>query len=317
MHTLITGDAVASLLTLQDESAHCCVTSPPYYGLRDYGISGQIGAERTPDEYVEKVVGVFREVWRVLRNDGTLWLNVGDSYNSSTHWTGGGPNAGAGNTANVTTSDRRGILKGLKAKNLIGIPWRVAFALQADGWLLRQDVVWNKPNAMPESVKDRCTRSHEYLFMFAKSSRYYYDHEAVMEPAVSDHASGNGYKRDARLSYKNVDGSVRGNDSQWNGVGGMRNRRSVWTICTRPYKGAHFAVFPEELVRPCILAGCPAGGAVLDPFCGSGTTAAVACQEGRRSISVEISPEYTALYEKRMAQALNHVFLKHRPSAAA
>ncbi|WP_430757381.1 DNA-methyltransferase [Pseudomonas aeruginosa] len=288
---------------MPDQSFHCCITSPPYFGLRDYGMASQIGLEQTPDEFVSRLVEVFREVRRVLRDDGTLWLNLGDSYANDGKWGGssGGKHANAlhGNTSVGRTKTRTG----LKPKDLIGIPWRVAFALQVDGWFLRQDIIWHKPNPMPESVRDRCTKAHEYVFMLTKSPRYYYDHEAVKEDAVSEHPSGNGFKRDARESYKNLDGTARGNDEQWTGVGGKRNRRSVWTVPTAGFKGAHFATFPPDLIRPCVLAGAPRGGLVLDPFGGAGTTALVAMQEGRRSVLIELNPEYAAIARNRLDTA--------------
>lgn len=261
------GDCLESLKSLPDQSVHCVVTSPPYFGLRDYGQEGQIGLEETPDAYVQRLVEVFREVRRVLCNDGTLWVNLGDSYAANRSYqvpsTKGGLKHGPGQAAGGKGSV---VPDGLKPKDLIGVPWRVAFALQADGWYLRQDVIWTKPNPMPESVRDRCTKSHEYIFLLTKAPKYYFDHEAIKEPAVSDHPSGNGFKRSARKSYQNPDGTPRGNDEQWKGVGGKRNRRSVWTVTTKPFKGAHFAVFPPDLIEPMILAGtshaghCPACG---------------------------------------------------------
>jgi site-specific DNA-methyltransferase (adenine-specific) len=265
--TILLGDCLEKLRTLEDESVHCCVTSPPYFGLRDYGVVGQLGLEGSPEEYVARMVEVFREVRRVLRKDGSLWLNLGDCS---------------------------------LRKQLVGIPWRVAFALQADGWLLRQDIVWHKPNAMPESVRDRFTKAHEYLFMLTRSERYFFDGAAVREPAVSTHPSGNGFKRGARLQYQNADGSARGNDKQWNGVGGLRNRRSVWTIPTRAFKDAHFATFPPDLIEPCILAGCPTDGVVLDPFFGAGTTGLVAKKHGRRYLGIEINPDYVDIANRRI-----------------
>lgn len=335
-YKLLVGDCIESMRTLPDQSVNCCVTSPPYFGLRDYGHDGQIGLESSPDEFVAALVAVFREVRRVLRDDGTLWLNLGDSYAgrcSGNH----GYKDGRSNR-----NERRGPgqIFGLKDKDLIGIPWRVAFALQQPwlecsscgtenhatkwatfasgrricpecekskgskvseaGWYLRQDIIWHKPNPMPESVRDRCTKSHEYIFMFSKSPKYYYDHEAVKEPAVATHASGNGFKRDARESYKNADGSARGNESQWSDVGGKRNRRSVWTVSTKPYPGAHFATFPPDLIEPCILAGCPKGGTLIDTFGGSGTTAGVAVANNRNAIICELSPDYAELIPDRV-----------------
>ncbi|HHM6458666.1 TPA: site-specific DNA-methyltransferase [Pseudomonas aeruginosa] len=309
-HEIRVGDCLDALRAMPDQSFHCCITSPPYFGLRDYGMPGQIGLEQTPAEFVTRLVEVFREVRRVLRDDGTLWLNIGDSYSNIGKWGG----ATSGKHAKALHGEQQSSCRekrdseslgatGLKPKDLIGIPWRLAFALQDDGWYLRQDIIWHKPNPMPESVRDRCTKAHEYVFMLSKSPRYYYDHEAVKEDAVSDHPSGNGFKRDARESYKNLDGTARGNDEQWTGVGGKRNRRSVWTVPTAGFKGAHFATFPPDLIRPCVLAGAPRGGLVLDPFGGAGTTALVAMQEGRRSVLLELNPEYASIARHRLAAA--------------
>ncbi|MBG4377393.1 site-specific DNA-methyltransferase [Pseudomonas aeruginosa] len=308
-HEIRVGDCLDALRAMPDQSFHCCITSPPYFGLRDYGMASQIGLEQTPAEFVARLVEVFREVRRVLRDDGTLWVNMGDSYASIAG--GYAPEGSAGkhdivsrNTRGaVRRGHRRNPAEGLKQKDLMGIPWRLAFALQDDGWYLRQDIIWHKPNPMPESVRDRCTRAHEYVFMLTKAPRYYYDHEAVKEDAVSEHPSGNGFKRDARESYKNLDGTARGNDEQWTGVGGKRNRRSVWTVPTAGFKGAHFATFPPDLIRPCVLAGAPRGGLVLDPFGGAGTTALVAMQEGRRSVLIELNPEYAAIARNRLDTA--------------
>jgi DNA modification methylase len=239
-------------------------------------------------------------VHRVLRDDGTLWLNLGDSYAGA-----GGQSPQAGILADRAVAK---VARGpkltpasIRPKDLIGIPWRVAFALQADGWYLRQDIIWHKPNPMPESVRDRCTKAHEYLFMLSKSERYHFDSEAIKEPAVSEASSGNGFKRDARLSYRNPGGTARGSEKQWSDVGGKRNRRSVWTVATRPFKGAHFATFPPDLIEPCVLAGCPVGGVVLDPFGGAGTTGLVAQQHGRRAILCELNPEYVEIARARLA----------------
>ena len=299
---LIQGDCITELKRLDAESVQTCVTSPPYFGLRDYGVDGQLGLEPTPDAYVAKMVEVFAEV---RRDDGTLWLNLGDSYVShkprdkSKHTSSDGFNQSPGFSAAKRAPDLRG-KHGLKDKDLIGIPWRVAFALQVDGWYLRQDIIWHKPNAMPSSVKDRCTSSHEYIFLLAKSKKYYYDHDAVKEPAVSGHPSGNGFKRPESLSFQNKDGSPRGDDKQWSDVGGMRNRRSVWTVTTKPFKGAHFAVFPPDLIEPCILAGSPEGGVVLDPFMGSGTTGMVAQKHGRNFVGIELNPDYIEMARRRI-----------------
>lgn len=308
---LITGDCRAILRDLPANSVHCCVTSPPYFGLRDYGVDGQIGLEQTPNEYVAQLVDVFREVRRVLRDDGTLWLNLGDSYAASTrslgrndagrNFTGGGGNkAGSGNPGRqgrVPVS-----MSGLKPKDLIGIPWRVAFALQADGWHLRQDIIWHKPNPMPESVRDRCTKAHEYVFLLSKSPRYYFDSEAIKEPAAGGSSKGNG-KRLAEQSIIRTGGIISGGTARstlGTSASGARNRRSVWTVSTKPFKEAHFATFPVALIEPCILAGCPDGGTVLDPFGGAGTTGLVAAGAGRRAILIELNPEYVAIARKRL-----------------
>tara|TARA_Y100000310_G_C20583006_1_gene763938 strand:+ start:128 stop:919 length:792 start_codon:yes stop_codon:yes gene_type:complete len=263
------------------------VTSPPYWGLRDYGESGQLGLEDTPEEYVESMVKVFREVRRVLKDDGTLWLNLGDSYNGS----------------GVTS---------LKPKDLVGLPWMVAFALRANGWYLRQDIIWHKPNPMPESVTDRCTKSHEYIFLFSKSPKYYYDIDAIREDhttqmktltwaerkALGD-TSGN---REAEKFNVLANGMSKGQHP--NG----RNKRSVWTVTTKPYKGAHFAVFPTELITPCVLAGTKAGDVILDPFGGSGTTGKVSIENGRKAIMCELNPEYVEIIEKRTTTTIGFGF---------
>lgn len=279
--TLYAGDCRSVLPTLPAESVHCVVTSPPYWGLRDYGVDGQLGLENTPEEYVETMIDVFREIRRVLRFDGTLWLNLGDCYATQ-------PNGKIGKTTLHPGAQRRQrsgspktyahphddddrtfrdkpfstIVEGLKAKDLVGIPWRVAFALQADGWYLRSDIIWSKPNPMPESVRDRPTRSHEYLFLLTRSRRYFYDPVAIAEEAVSERPSGNGVARPASLSR-----GGRGQAHPWADLGGQRNARTVWAIATQPYPGAHFATFPEALVEPCILAGTSAKGCC--PECGA------------------------------------------------
>lgn len=289
---ILVGDCIALMQKLPAQSVHCCVTSPPYFGLRDYGHAGQIGLEKTPETYVAKLVGVFREVRRVLRDDGTLWLNLGDSYAGAGYSkhknTGGAMRKDGGKQKHMT-----GI--GFKNKDLIGIPWRVAFALQADGWYLRQDLIWHKPNPMPESVRDRCTKAHEYIFLLSKSERYYFDLEAMKEPAIKG-ASGSFFNAGKTATHQ------MGRSSDAERVDdGKRNRRSVWTVATSPYKGAHFATYPSDLIRPCVQAGCPAGGTVLDPFGGSGTTAQVALESGRSSILCELNPAYAELSRKRLA----------------
>ena len=375
-----TGDCREVLKTLPDESVNCCVTSPPYWGLRDYGtatweggdekcahsvggqvqdnkapgaivsgqrpgvdssvcrkcgavrIDAQLGLETTPDAFVAGMVDVLREVRRVLRGDGTLWLNLGDSYA-----TGAGSYRNPGSdVAPIEHGGKQAFTKdyarsqpnrmpipGLKPKDLVGIPWRVAFALQADGWYLRQDIIWSKPNPMPESVTDRCTKAHEYVFLLSKSARYYYDQEAILEPC-----SQNTHERLAQNGLASQNGSDRvpgktngsmhavgrkfdpskGNknnpsfDAAMQVMPEVRNRRSVWTVTTKPFKGAHFATFPPALIRPCILAGCPMGGTVLDPFGGAGTTALVAEEEGRNSVLIELNPEYAEMARNRTAQ---------------
>ncbi len=291
------GDALDVLRTMPDELAHCCITSPPYWGLRDYGVAGQLGLESTPEEFVAKMVEVFREVRRVLRGDGTCWVNMGDSYNG----VGRGEKANGLQVAARFTTQRT--VSGLKPKDLCGIPWRVAFALQADGWWLRQDIIWHKPNPMPESVTDRCTKAHEYLFLLTKSARYYFDAEANKEPAC-DWSQPGRVKRDepgGRASPEWNGGPHRGfHDLDFSTRG--RNRRSVWTIATQPYPEAHFATYPEALVEPCVKAGCPEGGTVLDPFCGSGTTGAVAVRWGRHFVGIELNHDYIKLAEARIGR---------------
>jgi DNA modification methylase len=314
-HRIIQGDCLEGLRTLPDASVHCCVTSPPYWGLRDYGHDGQIGLESTPEAYVARMVEVFREVRRVLRDDGTCWVNLGDSYfgtgRGPTHPTGfhSGENGGSFPTSGVYSHDT------LKSKDLVGIPWRVAFALQADGWWLRQDIIWHKPNPMPESVRDRCTKAHEYVFLLTKSERYYYDADAVRE-ANKPYAVPNVLPRDDVTSRTAAGPNAhqkilrRGRAARaesYNPLG--RNRRSVWTISTKSYSGAHFAVMPPDLVEPCIKAGCPEGGTVLDPFAGSGTTLAVAAELGRNGIGCELNPEYIELANQRIAKSREKVAL--------
>ena len=297
------GDCLDILPTLEPKSIQCCVTSPPYYGLRDYGCDGQIGLESTPESYIEKLVTVFREVRRVLADDGTLWLNLGDSYannkdgntqgssTSGLHYTN--PNKDLEQFRNEQQFKKR-VPLGLKPKDLIGIPWRVAFALQADGWYLRQDIIWAKPNPMPESVKDRCTKAHEYIFLLTKSARYYYDAEAVKEISIEPVRAREKFNGESA-----VDTKTRGHNCNC-GCDGFRNRRSVWSITTKPYKEAHFATFPEEIPRTCILAGSKKGDTILDPFSGAGTTGVVAGKLGRKYTGIELNPQYTKLAEDRI-----------------
>ncbi len=289
-YRLLIGDCIATMKNLPDQSVNCCVTSPPYFGLRDYGVDGQIGLEETPEQYVAKMVEVFREVRRVMRDDGILWLNIGDSYynyrpgnysDNRAHAFGGErtDDKKRGMPDNPSQSKRGRRLDGLKEKDLIGIPWLLAFALRADGWYLRQDIIWNKPNPMPESVRDRCTKSHEYVFMMTKSEKYHFDHEVMIEPSAD---------------------------------GKTRKKRSVWNVATKAYKGAHFATFPPELIEPCILAGCPVGGVVLDPFGGSGTTAGVAVAHNRCAILCELNADYSPLVPERVASVVKGIRSKYQ-----
>jgi len=282
----------------QGVKVQTCVTSPPYYGLRDYGHEGQLGLEETPEQYITAMVEVFRCVWDVLEDDGTLWLNIGDSYAGS----GKGPagNLGASNDErNMTHTKSSAIVPlGCKPKDLIGIPWMLAFALRADGWYLRQDIIWHKPNPMPESVQDRCTKAHEYIFLLSKSQKYYYDIDAIKEDAhTTDDSDRN--RDESRLN--NTPGRTRMAGLTTNHYE-KKNKRSVWTVTTKPYAGAHFAVFPSDLIEPCILAGAPVGGIVLDPFMGSGTTAQVAQNLGRQYIGCELNSDYCQLQNIRTAQ---------------
>lgn len=314
---VLVGDALAQLRTLPGASVQCCITSPPYYGLRDYGAEGQIGLEPTPAEYVGRLVAVFREVRRVLVDTGTLWLNLGDSYSGSGKG-GEDPTIGERNLGGL--SYPKMVRGGAKPKDLLGIPWLVAFGLRADGWWLRSDIIWAKSNPMPESVTDRPTRSHEYVFLLSKSERYYYDAAAIRETAratTSHDATGPGYEAPGQAPQTGTrrPDKQRGHgrrhagfDDRWDAMPKAvqqsfgRNKRDVWTVATEPYPEAHWAVMPEALVEPMVMAGCPAGGVVLDPFAGSGTTLAVAMRLGRHAIGVELNPAYVALIQRRAAQ---------------
>ncbi len=341
-HQILIGDCIEMMRTLPDRVAHTCVTSPPYYGLRDYGVDGQIGLEETPAEFITRLVEVFREVRRVLRDDGTVWVNIGDTYASIAG--GYAPNGSAGKHDMVSQATRGAVLRGkrrtpptgLKQKDLMGIPWRLAFALQDDGWYLRQDIIWHKPNPMPESTRDRCTKSHEYLFLLSKSPRYYYDQNAIKEPVAQSSIARLSQDIDQQVGSNRVPGKSNGpmkavrskrdsfkrnhskreqvipgqsmgthrperEESCW--PLDTRNKRSVWSVPTIGFKEAHFATFPPDLIRPCILAGAPRGGLVLDPFGGAGTTSVVAMQEGRKSLLCELNPEYAAMAERRIALA--------------
>lgn len=296
------GDCLETLRGLPDQSVNCCVTSPPYFGLRDYDVDGQIGLEDTPDAYVAKLVEVFREVRRVLRDDGTLWLNLGDSYAQQGGRGEQGSSSARKGRANVEAQQKRASMRppaGLKPKDLIGVPWMVAFALRADAWYLRQDIIWSKPNPMPESVKDRCTKAHEYLFLLSKGPRYYFDATAIAEPSI--HAGRVvAYDGGQKNLEAAADPKMRTRIARDTEVKDTRNRRSVWTVSTKPFAGAHFATFPPDLIEPCILAGCPRGGTVLDPFGGSGTTAGVAVKHGRRAILCELNPKYVGMIRGRV-----------------
>jgi len=299
--TILFGDAAAWLRMLDTDSVHCCVTSPPYFNLRDYSTPGQLGREATPEEYVEKLVEVFRAVRRVLRPDGTLWLNIGDSYTS-----GGRKTRDFDKKLPARSVDQRPRTPvGMKPKDLIGIPWMLAFALRSDGWYLRQDIIWHKPNATPESVRDRCTKSHEYIFLLTRSERYYFDADAIREPFTTPPRTG--IRRSYRSGCVSSFDMEHGHLKQSGNFAGLplnpagKNKRDVWTINTSSFKGAHFAVFPEKLVEPCILAGCPQGGIVLDPFMGSGTTGVAAKRLGRGFIGIDINADYCTMAIKRIA----------------
>ena len=320
-NTIINGNSLEVLKSLPDNSIDCCVTSPPYYALRDYGCDGQIGLEETPEKYIESLCDVFSEVRRVLTPQGTLWLNIGDSYNGNK----------AGNTEvvkNKKVSESNNFQKklwgGAKPKDLIGIPWMLAFSLRSQGWYLRQDIIWQKPNPMPESVTDRCTKSHEYIFLLSKSQKYYFDHEAIQEEATSSDKPRVFGANNQKGTLRNDIGRVykpRTKNCQYDGqrpnsmhlkreagmsdeVYPVRNKRDVWTVNTKPCKEAHFATYPFELIKPCILAGCPENGIVLDPFMGSGTTAIVARSLNRNYLGVELNPEYIKIAHKRLEKHL-------------
>jgi DNA modification methylase len=314
MDRLFIGDALEALKQIPSETVDTCVTSPPYYGLRDYGADGQIGLEKTPDEYIDRLVDVFHEVKRTLKKDGTLWIVISDSYAGSGKGAANYPD----NAKKYKQGTNRGMLgasattkiktPGIKAKDLIGIPWMLAFALRADGWYLRSDIIWHKPNVMPESVKDRCTRTYEHIFMLAKSRRYYYDADAVLVPAHYDGRTETLNKGSSKYADRIVPGKTPQSQhtagkphQRWRFKDGkaVKNRRDLWTVNTKPYKGAHFATFPPELIEPCILAGSRAGGTVLDPFLGSGTTAEVAHRLGRECIGIELNPDYKTLIIQR------------------
>ena len=307
--TIINRDALYALRELPEESVHCCVTSPPYYALRDYGLDMQIGREDTPEQYIDRLTEVFRELRRVLRSDGTLWLNIADTYcgtgNKGYH---ADPKNPKGRNGQQIARNNR--VSGCKQKDLIGIPWLLAFALRADGWYLRSDIIWQKENPMPESVKDRCARCYEHIFLFSKSKKYFFDYKAISEPIAPATAErlkrgmkgGNKYGKPVpgqpqpqSINRPREHGEIKDAD-----INPLRNKRDVWKINTVPFKGGHYAAYPPKLVETCLLAGCPEGGIVLDPFMGSGTTGMVAAQMGRHFVGVELNPEYTELAYKRI-----------------
>ena len=308
---IITGDALTVLKRLPSESVNMCVTSPPYYGLRDYGVAGQIGLEQTPEQYLERLVEVFREVRRILRPDGTLWLNLGDSYAGGAGRWGGDKNISSFQAASKGSLGQIGKMKKwehatIKPKDLIGIPWAAAFALRGDGWYLRQDIIWAKTNPMPESVTDRCTKSHEYVFLLSKSKKYYFDAAGIKEPCTANSIAD--FKR-----RKNMDKRKGGLGTYWEvrpdlfrprneyiPKDFMRNKRDVWTLPTNSFVGAHFATYPIKLIEPCIVAGCPSGGIVLDPFFGSGTTGITALKNLRNYIGIELNPDYVKIAQNRI-----------------
>ena len=303
MNKVYWGDCRESLRQMKEEGikVQTCVTSPPYYGLRDYGHDGQIGNEQTPQEFIDNLVEVFACVWDVLADDGTLWVNLGDSYANNSSQASNNGRAGFGNERERVINR---IGNGYKQKDLMGMPWRLAFALQDFGWYLRQDIIWHKPNPMPESVKDRCTKSHEYIFLLSKKPQYYFDNDAIREPhkRLWDESNGGnmsdvGHKKNGKIEEKNT--HPKGYPLP-NELGA--NKRDVWTINTKPYSGSHFAVFPTELIEPCILAGSQVGDIVLDPFFGSGTTGQVSQQLGRKWIGCELNKDYESLQNERVSQ---------------
>lgn len=311
INKIYTEDALATLRRMPDELLDMCVTSPPYFGLRDYGVEGQVGLEKSPQEYIAKLVELFTELRRALKPQGTFWLNIGDSYAGSGK---GGQSEAKRSVGWQPTYANKGELYGSRGKELLGIPWRLAFALQDAGWYLRQDIIWHKKNPMPESVTDRCTKAHEYIFLLTKSPKYYFDHHGIKEPAkgwkgsefhvgkTAEHQL-NRSQRDRSLK-RNRNGITRSLDKAY---GETRHKRSVWHVASQPFKGAHFAVFPQKLIEPCVIAGCPPGGLIYDPFIGAGTTALVAIEHGRNWIGSELSPDYCQLARKRIENAITSV----------
>ena len=302
---VIVGNSIDTLKQLPEKSVQVCVTSPPYWGLRDYGNEDQLGLEPKPDDFVENLCRIFDEVWRVLKDDGTLWVNLGDTY-SAQRWSG----SGKGQAMNKNKDGHRDINpikeSGLPDKNLVGIPWKVAFALQKRGWYLRQDIIWNKPNPMPESITDRCTKSHEYIFLLSKEPKYYFDNQAIKEPLAESSIGRLSQDIENQVGTTRANGGAKtnGNLKAVGDIEAGRNKRSVWTITTKPYREAHFATYPPDLIEPCILAGSKEGDLVLDPFSGSGTTGEVALRNGRNYIGLELNPDYARISEKRLFEAI-------------
>ena len=298
------GDALDVLKSLPIESVNCIVTSPPYYGLRNYGVGGQIGLEATPEEYIKRLTDVFTDCLRVLKKDGTFWLNIGDSYAGSGRGIGDVNKKGIQQKASYIGEFCKAYrLAGYKNKDLMGIPWALAFALRDAGWYLRQDIIWHKPNPMPESVRDRCTKAHEYVFLFSKSAKYNFNHSAMLEPAQYDGRKKLTHDGSAKYANNSAGQNIsKGGRERWQVQCGqyLRNKRSVWMVPTKGFKGAHFATFPPALIRTCIEAGCPAGGVVLDPFMGAGTTAVVAKELGRNYVGIELNGDYVRLAQERI-----------------
>lgn len=334
------SDALTFLKSLPDQFVNCCITSPPYWGLRDYGVEGQLGQEKTPEEFILKLVAIFSEVKRVLKNEGTIWVNIGDTYCSTAPGSMGTDLHISGISEETAKSRKRYRQRtplGCKPKDLVGIPWMLAFALRSDGWYLRQDIIWSKPNPMPESVTDRCTKAHEYIFMLSKSPKYYYDSESIRTPAketsIARWAQNIELQNGSEMAVDKTNGTMKavggpkkdkqsghsrrhaGFNERWDlmtkeeqtSIGA--NKRSVWTVNTKPFKEAHFATFPQELIQPCILAGCPKGGIVLDPFMGACTTGLTSLELDRNFIGSELNPEYIKIGEKRILPALSQLKL--------
>ena len=306
-------DCLQGLKHLPDNSVDCCITSPPYYALRDYGVDGQIGLEETPQQYIDRLTDVFMEVHRVLKPEGTLWINIGDSYNGNKK---GNTETNKNKKVAESSHFEKKIWKECKQKDLIGIPWMLAFSLRNEGWYLRQDIIWNKPNVMPEPATDRCVKAHEYIFLLSKSERYYFDYEQIQEEATTHENRPSGVVRNRKFGYDSKQNQhpeaylmssadKTGEVTEADMPTGKRNKRDVWSVNTKPDLNAHFAVYPEELIRPCILAGCPLGGVVLDPFMGSGTTARAARRWGRHYVGFELHPDHIKSIEKKVQVAVD------------